>query len=277
MKSVFAIVLCIYSLFAEIETSPDRVSQLKYLNAEYVAATEIHRGTELSKKVASSAAVTDTADLYLPKYLKLAEESPDDEVALEACQWIASHSSQERLQQKAWLDADEKCWKLIAKHHYFHPEIASLVLTAGENASLAREAFLENLPYDWTQSVEVHGHALLSLAGLKVQKYNLLLKAKAEGTSNDEVSEEWATYMADNTLAQIAGEINVLYSDVLTHYSHITIAGSAEEASLFATLGEQARAGVENFERKLMNTVTAPLADAVDKKKINFATNSNGG
>jgi hypothetical protein len=276
MKFVFAIVLCIYGLFAEIETKPDRANQLKYLNSEYTAAMEIHRGAEMSEKVASKVAVVDTADLYLSKYLKLAEESPEDGVAFESCRWIITHSSKKRLHQKVWLDADEKCWELIAKHHYFHPEIASVVLAAGEHASPAREAFLESLPYDWTQSVDVHGHSLLSLAELKVRKYEMLLETKSRTTSDTEVAEEWTAYLAKSSLAQLAGEIDVLYRDVLNHYQHITISNETEKTVDFSTLGERAKSGREKFERRLMNATTAPLADAVGKQK-SLATNSNGG
>lgn len=276
MKSVFAIVLCIYSLFTEIQTEPDRANQLKYLNSEYTAAMEVHRGTKLSENVASNVAVSDTADLYLPKYLELAEAAPDDEVALQACQWIASHSSQERLQQKTWLDADIACWQIIAKHHSFHPAMASVVLSAGQQPSPAREVFLENLPYDWTQSVEVHGHAILGLAELKVEKYEMLLEAKSSKASDAEVDGEWKAYMANCTLAQLAGEIDVLYRDVLTHYPHITILDSTEGTSEFSTLGERARSGREKFERRLMNAPPAPLADSESKGK-SFATTTNGG
>jgi hypothetical protein len=276
MKSVFAIVLCVYSLFAEIETEPDRADQLKYLNSEYAAAMEVHGGTKLSKKVASSVGVTDMADLYLPKYLELAEAEPEDEAGLQACQWIITQSSQERLQRKAWLDADKKCWDLIAKHHYFHPEIALLVLTAGEHPSPAREAFLENLPYDWTQSVEVHGHAILGLAELKVRKYEMLLEAKSKTNSDTKTAEEWAAYLAVCSLAQLAGEVDVLYRDVLTHYSHITTTDSTEGTTKFSTLGERAKSGREKFERTLMNAPTPPLVDAEGKQK-SFATSSNGG
>jgi hypothetical protein len=273
MKSVFAIVLFIYSLFAEIETEPDRANQLKYLNSEYSAAMEVHHGTPMSEKSDSNAAKSDIAELYLPKYLKLIEDAPDDHAAFEACRWIIAHASQNRLTQKTWLDADETCWRVIAKHHYFHPELAALVLAAGQNASPARETFLKNIPYDWTQTVEVHGHALLSLAELKVRKYELLL-AKSVTTSDAEVAEEWATYMADIALAQLAGEVHVLYRDVVAHYSHITISGSTEE-TVFATLGERAKAGLEKLEH-LLNPAAGPLVEVQGKQK-SFATNSNGG
>lgn len=276
MKSIFAIVLCIYSLFAEIEVEPDRENQLKYLNSEYQAAVEVHHGTQMSEKSASDVGVADTTDLYLAKYLKLVEDAPEDNAAFEACRWIITQASQKRLQYYAWLDADETCWRAITKHHYFHPEIAALVLSSGEHASPAREAFLKNIPYDWTQTVEVHGHALLSLAELKVQKYDLLLKAMSARTSNDEVAKEWATYMADSTLAQLAGEIHVLYRDVLDHYSHITISSSTEETAQFSTLGDRAKAGLEKFERKLLNSATGPLAES-DSIQEPFVRNSNGG
>lgn len=276
MKSLYAIVLCIYSLFAEIQPKPDRANQLKYLNAEYAAAMEVHRGMDLSEKAALDVAVSDTANLYLPKYLELAEDTPEDEVALQACRWIITHTSQKRLEQKVWLHADEKCWELITKHHYFHPEIGALVLNAGEHASPAREVFLEKLPNDWTHAVEVHGHALLSLAELKAQKYELLLDAKTTRTEELRISKEWATYIADNTLAQLAGEIDVLYRDVLAHYSHVSISSSAAATAQFANLGERARAGLEKFERKLLDAATAPLAET-EVKQDAFSSSSNGG
>jgi hypothetical protein len=277
MKSIFAIVLCLYSLFAEIEVEPNREDQLKYLHSEYAAAREVHRGIENLDPTATRASTqSDVATLYLPKYLELAEASPEDEAAFQACRWIITHGSDQRLQRKEWHEADEKCWRLIAKHHYFHSDMAALVLSAGQQSSAAREEFLENLPNDWTQTVEVHGHALLVLAELKVRKYEWLLEHSAGTPSDSEASEEWIAYMNDNKLEHHRAEIRGLFQDVLNHYSSINVCGLSDGTTDPLTLGERARVGLEKFNHAELDRSTAPLAGATAKEKSS-ARNSNGG
>jgi hypothetical protein len=277
MKSIFAIVLCLYSLFAEIEVEPDRENQLKYLHSEYSAALEVHRGNEnLDLTATRASAQSDVATLYLPKYLELAKSAPEDDIAFQACRWIITHGSMQQLQQEAWHEADKTCWRLIAKHHYFHPDMAALVLSAGQQPSAAREAFLENLPNDWTQTVEVHGHAILGLAELKVHKYEWLLEHSAGTTADSEASEEWIAYMNGNKLEHHRAEIRELFQDVLNHYSSINISGLSDGTADSLTLGERARAGLEKFNRAELNRSTAPLAGATAKEK-SLTRNSNGG
>jgi hypothetical protein len=277
MKSIFAIVLCLYSFFAEVEVEPNRENQLKYLHSEYSAALEVHRGIEnLDPTTVRASTQSDVATLYLPKYLELAEASPEDDVAFQVCHWIITHGSKQRLQQKAWHEADTTCWRLIAKYHYFHPQMATLVLSAGQQPSAVREEFLENLPNDWTQTVEVHGHALLGLAELKVRKYEWLLEHSAGTPSDSEASEEWIAYMNGNKLEHHRAEIRGLFQDVLNHYSSIVISGHSDGATDSLTLGERAKAGLVKFNRAELDRSTAPLAGAAAKEK-SLVRNSNGG
>jgi hypothetical protein len=277
MKSIFAIVLCLYSLFAEVEVEPGRANQLKYLHSEYAAALEVHRGIEHLDPTSTRASTqSDVATLYLPKYLEIAEASPEDDVAFEAYRWIITHGSKQRLQQEAWHEADKACWRMIAKHHCFHPELATLVLSAGQKPSAVREEFLENLPNDWTQTVEVHGHALLGLAELRIRKYEWLLEHSSGTPSDSEASEEWIAYMNGNKLEHHRAEIRGLFRDVLDHYSSIDISGHSDGTTNFLTLGERAQAGLEKFNRAERDRSTAPLAGAAAKEK-SLVRNSNGG
>jgi hypothetical protein len=175
---------------------------------------------------------------FLPKFLALAKESPDDEAALRCCEWIIVHCRSHSTAGELYA-AETTAWEIVANNQSEATRLPALCLEAAKSPSPARERFLRSLPADYRQPVEVHGYAFLALAEL--------LANKAELTSDSRHLDEQAPvelrkYFAAINRVHSRQESVELFQHVLAHYADIAYIGPTGDTC--KSLGERAAQGL---------------------------------
>jgi hypothetical protein len=280
MSAVLLAILYLLSIFTQVEPPIDRNEQFMYLNAEYVAALEVHAATKESENPLEEERIEryQSAPLrkYMQKFSELAQANPEDETAFQCCQWIIKHCGYAGSSDKKLYNSDSTAWQTIARYHEMHHDLPLLCLEAARFPTASREKFLRDLPEDWTQTVEVHGYAILGLAELLAKKYEAVLTNNPANWSDTQgayenyvraqVSPEWKEYMAISNAEQVRLESNELFQDVLDHYADISLTVSDAGSGDIATLGERASKSLQQLE-KLRSALEVPAMTGIEARE----------
>ena len=286
MSAILLALLYLLSIFTQVEPPIDRNEQFTYLNAEYQAALEVHATRNESENPSEDERIKryQSAPLqkYVQKFAELAQANPEDETAFQCCQWIIAHCGIAGSSDKELYVADSTAWEIIARYHDMHPDLPLLCLEAARFPTAAREKFLRDLPEDWTQTVEVHGYAILGLAELLAKKYEAVLtnnpanwsdtQGEYENFVRAQASPEWKEYMSKSDAEEIRLESSELFQDVLDHYADISLITADSNLRGTETLGERANKSFQQLE-KLRSALEAPTMTEIEAKEKSLPGN----
>jgi hypothetical protein len=105
---------------------------------------------------------------YIPRFIALAEEKPDDEVAYRSCQWIIAKRTNE---DRRVFPSEQKAWEILAAFHTRRPGLPAMCLQAVDRRGPAQEQFLRGVLKRTDLSREERGFAMAALGELLAQNY----------------------------------------------------------------------------------------------------------
>ncbi|HEV3299644.1 MAG TPA: hypothetical protein VG055_08375, partial [Planctomycetaceae bacterium] len=117
MRWLVAVLGAIWAV-SPLALGADRAAQFEKLLREYEAEAKEFR------KIPSTSESTAAEKIhryevwpglrYIPRFIELAEEKPDDEVAYRCCQWVIARRSNE---DRRIFAAEQKAWKILGAFH----------------------------------------------------------------------------------------------------------------------------------------------------------------
>lgn len=154
---------------AQTTAANDRQAAFDALVAEYQSALEDYRqGRQASPRVTPEEQIADYEAFplwnYLPRFVAIAEEAPDDEASLQACRWIIDSCRNCGVSDARIFSAEKKAWEVVDEHHGDDDSIAQLCLEATQYETPAREAFLRQMASRTDLPNDAQDYALLALA-----------------------------------------------------------------------------------------------------------------
>jgi thiol-disulfide isomerase/thioredoxin len=209
---------------------------------------------------------------YLPRFLKLIEEKPDDEVAYLGCRWVLDRTSNVGNEDMRIFDADQKVWQTLAAHHTDRADLPLICLLATEYVGPERQRFLRGLLERTDLSRENRGFATLALAELMSRQCDFCDSPFAAGTAAplDEFqqymvkqkSPEWGKEITSGNAAKFRTESISLFRDVLSNYADVPVTTSAPGFRGLKTLADKASKSLHALEHL---TVGSEAPDIVGK------------
>jgi hypothetical protein len=225
----FAILTCLFCAFGRLLAYGDN----------NVAAIRFAHYEVLSNQYAMAAAAEPTKQLvreFVPKFLALANEDPTDETALRCCEWVIAHCRSHKDDSQLY-DAEAFCWDMVGNNLSDSERLPDLCLEAARYPTPARERFLRELPKDYRQPVEVHGHSFLALAELLENKRKM---ARDSHVLDETAPAEWRQYLGRVDVVELRRESLDLYHHVLTHYAEVPYKLAVKCGKDSETLGDVA-------------------------------------
>src|ERR1700733_10971664 len=73
---------------------------------------------------------------YIPRFIALAEEKPDDEAAYRSCQWIIAKRTNE---DRRIFPSEQKAWEILAAFHTRRPGLPPMCLQTVDRRGPAQE------------------------------------------------------------------------------------------------------------------------------------------
>jgi peroxiredoxin len=171
--AILALSLLIPSLSYGQEPNPTPRQKLDALLKEYASASEVW-----SKKFDGAPEAADPvkrhyewpAWSFAPRFLKLAEDHPEDSAALDALLWVVALDRAVSENDTALLPLYERALNRLAKHHLQDKRVQELCLTnVAADLSVPAERFLRTV-MEAGPTPEARGYACLALARLLATK-----------------------------------------------------------------------------------------------------------
>ncbi|WP_425398792.1 redoxin domain-containing protein [Aeoliella sp.] len=259
----------------------DRLAQVDALKSEYDAAVADWRkeftapadGSRMSTERSIEAYEQWPAWSFLPRFLRLASEKPDDDAAYECCQWVLDCVSAVGSSESRMFSADTTAWEMLATHHTDRDDLPRLCLQAAQYPGPARESFLRKLRNDPESSREAAGFATTALAQLLSQKYELASMSQRrdqQQTTNEfnrylrsQESPEWAQYIDATQVQRYRQQAIEIFRDAQSNYHDIPVSITAPYFRNLNTLGEKADKSLHALEHLVIGAV-APNITGVD-------------
>jgi peroxiredoxin len=189
---------------------------------------------------------------YIPRFIALAEEQPDGEVAYRSCQWIIARRSNE---DRRIFAAEQKAWDMLGAYHTQRAELPAMCLQAVERRGPAQERFLRGVLKRTNLSREERGYATAAFAELLAQNYEWIVLGHTFPARDEfllhlfrQRSPDWGKDLVPGNAPRFKAESIRLYREVLQDYSGVPIASSAQYFEGVANLGEKAKRSLYAWE-----------------------------
>jgi thiol-disulfide isomerase/thioredoxin len=186
---------------------------------------------------------------FMTRALDSAEVVPEDQVALDACQWVIERGRNVGVEDKRSSAAEDRAWSLIEKHHLQDARIADLCTLAGEYRSPRRERFLRLIQSDERQPREIRGLATLALSEFSFSRYTAAELKSVDGRNRSEFSQWLSENRKDPVvddevdvahLGKCRREALALYQVVVSEFGDVGAGSGRGSARGLGTLGERA-------------------------------------
>jgi hypothetical protein len=176
----------------QVVLSTDRLGEVDLLVAAHEAAVNRFFETPLPKTPTTAELIRRNEAWpgwrYIPRFVELAEDKPDDEAAFRCCQWIIDRTG--NVGNRAMFEADQKAWTILAAHHTEREDLPMLCLRAVQYLGPAQERFLRGLLNRPDLSRERMGFATVALAELLAQKHDTIeMLERRRGKPQDELTD----------------------------------------------------------------------------------------
>jgi peroxiredoxin len=262
--------------FAHFAAAEDRESRMDQLTREYESASQEFFKASLPSEMTTAEKIRRYEAwpgwAYLPRFLKMIEEKPDDEAAYSGCRWILDRTSNVGNEDKRIFDADQKVWQTLAAHHTDRADLPLICLLAVDYVGPERQRFLRGLVERMDLSRENRGFATLALAELLSRQCDLCNSPFAAGAAAplDEFqqymvkqkSPEWGKDITPGNAAKFRTESIGLFRDVLSNYPDVPVTISAPGFRDLKTLADKASKSLYALEHL---TIGSEAPDIVGK------------
>ncbi|MCO6048127.1 TlpA family protein disulfide reductase [Aeoliella sp. ICT_H6.2] len=250
----------------------DRLAQVEALKSQYEEVAEDWRGSftplegreRLSTEQSIQAYNEWPAWSFLPRFLKLATENPDDDAAYECCQWILQCINAVGNSEQRAFSADQIVWHILAMHQTHRDELPLLCLQAAQFPGPGREQFLRKLQNDADSSHKVQGFAITALAEMLSQKYEIAStrqRRRGHGSSNEfneyvrsRECPNWKLYIEQGKPEEYRQDAIELFREVLSRHQDIPVSITAPSFRNLDTLGEKAAQSLYALEHLIVGT-----------------------
>ncbi len=261
----------------QIEASAQRQQKLLELEESYSAAVSEYQEVQLPDDAPDSEKIRHYQAWpgwkFLPEFVALAKEVPDDDVAFACCYWIIARCSNVGNSEIGIYEPEKFAWNMLLQHHSQRDEIRQYCLRAMQYPSPAREQFLRSILEDYRQPVAAHGYAYLALAERLARNNefhaNGGIDAWAEPQGEFEQylrstkAPEWIEYMRSVDPKQCRTESVDLMRHVISHYGDIEITQSEPYFRNVKTLGDKAKKSLHALENLIVGK-EAPMIVGTD-------------
>ena len=254
----------------------DRLVDFNKLEAEYKTVETDYFKARAEKKNATPGDNIQAWDAwpgwkYLPKFVALAEENPDDGVAVRCCQWIFDRTRNVGTEARGIFPADQKAWQLLAAHHSQSAEVPQLCLDAVQYMGPAREEFLRNLLQQKNLPKVSAGYANLALAELLatkcdyIEQFKRAEKHQPKQTAfakhiTDQRSPEFVAYISNGNIPALKEESIDHFHIVLKEYADVPILVAHQHHRPTATLGKRAENDLYALEHLSIGALAPDIA-----------------
>lgn len=246
----------------QIEASAERQQKLLELEESYSTAVSEYQEVRLPDDATDSEKIRHYQAWpgwkFLPEFVHLAKETPDDDVAFACCDWIIARCSNVGNSEIGIYEPEKFAWNLLLQHHSQRDEIRQYCLRAMQYSSPAREQFLRSILEDYRQPVAAHGYAFLALAELLARNHELSGNGGIDGWAEPQGEYErylrstnapqWIEYIRATDAKQCHTESLDLLRHVLAHYAEIEITQSEPYFRNVKTLGDKAQKSLHSLE-----------------------------
>jgi thiol-disulfide isomerase/thioredoxin len=236
-----SITITIALAFAHLAAAEDRESQIDELTREYDSKSQEFFKASLPAEMTTAEKIRRYEAWpgwdYLPRFVKLAEETPDDEAAYRSCRWILDRTLNVGNEDKRIFDADQKVWQILGAHHTDRADLPLICLLAAEYVGPERQRFLRGLLERTDLSRENRGFATLALAELMSRQCDFCEGPFAAGHAAplDEFEQyivkqktaEWGQDIIPANAPKFRTESIVLFREVLSNYADVPVTISA--------------------------------------------------
>jgi peroxiredoxin len=198
---------------------------------------------------------------YIPRFIKLAEEKPDDEVACFCCRWVIARRSNE---DRRLFAAEQRAWDILGAFHAHGRELPWMCLEAVIRRGPAQERFLRGVLKRTDLSRAERGFATAALAELLAQNYEWIELAKTYPTHDEfalhvfkQRSPEWGKDLVPANAPRVKAESVCLFRQVLRDYADVPLTLSTDYFEGVDNLGEKAEKSLHAWEHLTVGA-TAP-------------------
>jgi peroxiredoxin len=200
---------------------------------------------------------------YIPLFIQLAAEKPDDEVAYRCCQWVIARRSNE---DRRIFAAEQKAWEILGAFHTHRPELPLMCLEAVDRRGPAQERFLRGLLKRADLPRQQRGYAIAALAELLAQNYEWIELAQPYATRDEFVlhlfrqrSPDWGKNLVPANAPRFKAESMRLFREVLGDYADVPVTVTADYFEGVANLGEKAKKSLHAWEHLTIGAAAPQL------------------
>lgn len=263
----------LHLVLIQVADADDRQAALDALVAEYNSKRDDYAGKrQASPESTPEEQIADYEAfplwIYLPRFVAVAEENPDDHVSLQACRWIIDSCGNCGTSDARIFTAEKKAWEIVGEHHSDDDAIAQLCLEATQYETPAREAFLRKMVGNADLPVDAGPYALLSLAEY-MSKRAEKRTAWNEPTNNFDKhlrnidSPQWSEYFFHSDVDATRKESIELLRQVIAEHAETPFTLSAGGFRDLNAFGDKARKSLHALEHLYVGA-PAPDFDARD-------------
>lgn len=220
---------------------------------------------------------------FAPRFLKLAEEHPNDPAAADALLWIAAMGRQVNTRDKLLLPHYERALKLLIRDHLQDERIGQAILDVARESTRPSEHFLRAV-IEKLQDRELRGHTVLGLADLIASRREVALQPWFELEPLSPLQEflvkrntpDYFKYVHEADTEALAKEAEGLYERIIGDYGDVRYMWDDRDPGETLTLADVAIANLYELRNLSLGKV-APEIWGEDVDGVEFKLNDYRG
>lgn len=273
LRTKLAVAIALKLAIAKTTAANDRQIAFDSLIAEYQSALEDYRqGRQASPRVTPEEQIADYEAFplwnYLPRFVAIAEEAPNDQISLQASRWVIDSCGNCGVNDARIFVAEKRAWEIIREHHSSDDAIAQLCLAAAQDETPAREAFLRQMASRTALPEDTRAFALLSLAEYLAKRSEVRTPWPEPTNDFDKHlragdAPQWRDYFFHADSKTTRAESITLLKQVIAEHAEMPFTLTAPGFRDLKTFGDKARKSLHALEHLYVGA-TAPDFDARD-------------